>query len=338
MDQRIFISYSRTDGEFVKRLIADVINQGLNIWLDQRDIAAGQRWDRVIEQALQECDIFVVVLSPNSVASENVLDEISFAIQENKRILPVLYQNCEIPYRIARVQFVDFRGEYEPALHHLVAEVRNLPHAQPAKAKPVRRTWMIVLWVLIACVFIPACLGGGYWLYKNLFQPTPTHIFEPTEPPVTEPSVSEVPLSPTEINPDLPPTFGNVINLEAWFLNDPQMFYFQSGGPVNLSYLIDMRTSNPCNGYASEAPNMIINMAGDSNILKFLYKTSDGNPATLVLQMPNREVIYCPASSDQSEWVFDQAPAGEYRIWIGTFGNNAQDGILYITHDEFFYP
>ncbi|NIV92430.1 hypothetical protein GWN42_06400 [candidate division KSB1 bacterium] len=50
----------------------------------------------------------MVILSPTSVASENVMDEVGFALEEKKRIFPVLYRRCKIPFRIRRIQRSDF--------------------------------------------------------------------------------------------------------------------------------------------------------------------------------------------------------------------------------------
>ncbi|HUI88299.1 MAG TPA: toll/interleukin-1 receptor domain-containing protein [Anaerolineales bacterium] len=106
--RRTFISYSRVDKEFAVALGTELRNSGINIWLDQFDIPTGVRWDDEIENALRECEIFLVVLTPTSSASENVKDEIGYAIDHGKQILPVLLKDCEIPLRLRRFQYVDF--------------------------------------------------------------------------------------------------------------------------------------------------------------------------------------------------------------------------------------
>jgi hypothetical protein len=91
----IFVSYSRADSAFALRLVEDLKMAGVNIWLDQLDIDAGVAWDRAVEDALFRCPSMLVILSDVSVNSENVRDEISFALSRQKRILPVLYRDCE---------------------------------------------------------------------------------------------------------------------------------------------------------------------------------------------------------------------------------------------------
>jgi hypothetical protein len=104
-----FVSYSRKDSEFALRLVRDLTASGVRVWLDQANIGAGQRWDRTIEVALTGCDRVLVILSSAAVESESVMDEISFAIEKRKEIIPVLYQDCAVPFRLRRFQNIDFR-------------------------------------------------------------------------------------------------------------------------------------------------------------------------------------------------------------------------------------
>ena len=116
-----FISYAREDSEFVLRLGTDLRAAGADIWVDQLDIPAGQPWDRAIQRALEACERVIVVLSPSAVESENVMDEVGFALNAKKRIVPILHEPCTVPYRLARLHYVDFTGNREAALTKLVS-------------------------------------------------------------------------------------------------------------------------------------------------------------------------------------------------------------------------
>ena len=120
---KAFVSYSRADTDFVLRLCQDLRAAGASIWLDQLDIHPGEEWDEAIERGLSECGRMLVVLSPKSVTSENVLDEIGYALSRKKRIIPVLYRDCEVPYRLNRIQYVDFRNAYEEPLKYLLLAI-----------------------------------------------------------------------------------------------------------------------------------------------------------------------------------------------------------------------
>src|SRR5262249_15492114 len=72
---QLFTTYARKDKVFAKRLADDLSKSGLQIWMDTRDIPAGNKWDREIQNGLDTSNIMLVLLSPASVASENVTDE-----------------------------------------------------------------------------------------------------------------------------------------------------------------------------------------------------------------------------------------------------------------------
>lgn len=130
-----FISYARADQDFALRLAHDLRAAGADIWLDQLDIASGQRWDHEVHRALGACESFIVVLSPTSVASENVLDELAFALDKKKTVLPVLYQSCDMPFRLIRIQYSDFTGEYARGMKNLLS-VLKIPAPKPPTAAP----------------------------------------------------------------------------------------------------------------------------------------------------------------------------------------------------------
>jgi TPR repeat protein len=119
-DKPIFFSYSRTDSAFVLKLAKDLRKAGANIWLDQLDIKAGSHWDSSIETALNTSTSVIIVLSPASVASNNVMDEVSFALETNKTVIPILISECVVPFRLRRVQRVNFIGDYQEALNQLM--------------------------------------------------------------------------------------------------------------------------------------------------------------------------------------------------------------------------
>lgn len=124
-----FLSYSRADQGFALRLATDLRAEGVAIFVDQWDIRPSEHWDRAIERAVDCCRGLVVILSPRSVASDNVMDEISFAIEKRKSVLPVMIEKCVLPLRITRMQVIDATGPYQPALRQCLAELGRSPAA-----------------------------------------------------------------------------------------------------------------------------------------------------------------------------------------------------------------
>lgn len=117
--KKIFFSYSRNDTAFAVKLATDLKKEGYDIWIDQEDIRAGSEWDMEIEKALSTCDCVVFIQSEKSAASPNVLDEVYYALEENKTVIPVIIKESKAPFRIKRLQHIDFTNSYEAGLKSL---------------------------------------------------------------------------------------------------------------------------------------------------------------------------------------------------------------------------
>lgn len=135
----LFLSYARTDAEFALKLAKSLRSAGANLWIDQLDIRAGDRWDRAVQQALTKAEGLLIILSPHAVDSTNVMDEVSFALSKNKRIVPVLYKPCEIPYRWEPIERVDFTKGFSHGLERLLSDLgvkKVTEESQPAQPLP----------------------------------------------------------------------------------------------------------------------------------------------------------------------------------------------------------
>ena len=131
---KYFFSYARRDSEFVLKLAKELREAGAILWLDQLDILGGQRWDRAIEEALEACQGVIVVLSPESLASNNVMDEVSYALDQGKLVVPILLRSGTIPFRLRRVQHVDFTAGYDTGFSQLLRSLHIAPG--PVRAQP----------------------------------------------------------------------------------------------------------------------------------------------------------------------------------------------------------
>jgi hypothetical protein len=132
----IFISYSRRDSELVTRLYEDIQAQGLAVWMDRNAIEAGTLWRSSIVAGIEECRVFLLVVSAASQQSRNVAKELALAESNGKPILPVLIDKTPIQadfgYCLAGIQFVDmFRKGYADCLAEILAAIPRLS-AEPA--------------------------------------------------------------------------------------------------------------------------------------------------------------------------------------------------------------
>jgi len=131
-----FFSYCREDSEFALRLAEQLKAAGAVVWMDQLDIDAGQEWDSAIEDAVTRCPRMLLILSTASVQSRNVRNEIAFALDEGKAIIPVLYQDCKLPLQLRRIQHIDFRTDHARGLKALLRILGVQPSEEPTIPAP----------------------------------------------------------------------------------------------------------------------------------------------------------------------------------------------------------
>lgn len=79
-----FISYARTDGEFVDRLHADLQDNGVRCWRDTEDMKIGDRMRSAIDRAIRIHDKVVLVLSERSIQSDWVESEVESALEKER--------------------------------------------------------------------------------------------------------------------------------------------------------------------------------------------------------------------------------------------------------------
>jgi hypothetical protein len=123
---RVFISYSRKDEPFVRRIATDLDGYGVSVWLDVDEIPAGMKWSAAIQEGLITCDAMIIVISPDSMASRNVEDEWQYYLDRAKPLIPVRRAPADIHFQLNRLQYIDFHEqEYDIALGLLRAELER---------------------------------------------------------------------------------------------------------------------------------------------------------------------------------------------------------------------
>jgi WD40 repeat protein len=88
----LFISYSRRDGDYAKRLNNALQALGSDVWIDWEDIPKASDWLNEIYSGIDAANAFVLIVSEHSLKSEVCNYEISHAIRASKRIIPLIRQ------------------------------------------------------------------------------------------------------------------------------------------------------------------------------------------------------------------------------------------------------
>ena len=97
----VFISYSSRDRREALQIRRLLEEHDCVVWLDAFDINAAANLEEQLTSNIGRADLFCLLLSPTSVASEWVATEIDEAVRQrasrNLGILPVLLRPCRIP-------------------------------------------------------------------------------------------------------------------------------------------------------------------------------------------------------------------------------------------------
>jgi TIR domain len=126
----VFLSHNHADKPFVRRLAADLDNQGIPYWLDEAEIKIGESLIEKIRAGIDKVDFVAVVLSPNSVASPWVQREVDVAMNQEimgrrVKVLPLMYRACDLPGFLLGKRYADFTEDtrYANALEDLVKSI-----------------------------------------------------------------------------------------------------------------------------------------------------------------------------------------------------------------------
>ncbi len=112
---KVFISYSRKDKDFVRRLHEALNANGMNAWVDWEGIPLSADWMAEITTAIQSADAFLFIISPDSLNSKVCGDELGLGLRYNKKLIPILYRPPEkeqaMHEKIAATNWVYMRAE-----------------------------------------------------------------------------------------------------------------------------------------------------------------------------------------------------------------------------------
>ena len=128
----LFVSHSSRDDAFGLKLVKDLRREfggDEAVWYDSEGgLYGGDSWWRRIVSVLDTCDVFVIIISPNSMTSKWVLKELDIATVEGKRIVPILYRQSDaVPADLRAIQHISFldAGQYNVAFNKLVEALRR---------------------------------------------------------------------------------------------------------------------------------------------------------------------------------------------------------------------
>src|SRR6267378_181267 len=122
----LFISYSRKDKDFVRRLDEALKSRGREAWVDWEDIRPTEDFMQAIYGAIEGADSFIFVLTPDSIASIPCGREIAHAAAQNKRMVPIVAREVNsdtVPEALRKLNWILCRDsdDFEKATDTLIS-------------------------------------------------------------------------------------------------------------------------------------------------------------------------------------------------------------------------
>jgi hypothetical protein len=124
----VFISYSRNDGDFARKLNEQLQINGRSTWFDQDSIASGADFQKEIYKGITSSNNFVFLISQKSIESPYCADEVAYAALQGKRIITLRVEPVAtelLPPALASVQWIeagkdkDFAGIFSQLIRTL---------------------------------------------------------------------------------------------------------------------------------------------------------------------------------------------------------------------------
>lgn len=107
--ERVFVSYSHTDHEWVQEFVDELTTKGIDAWLFDKQIAVGEPIADKLENALRSSDTLVIIFGPDSLNSPAVFFELGVALGVGKRVIAVVDRGvllADLPETIRTRRFV----------------------------------------------------------------------------------------------------------------------------------------------------------------------------------------------------------------------------------------
>lgn len=120
-----FLSYAREDLPFVRRLAAALQARNREVWVDLEDVIPSARWREEIRTGITTADAVVFVITPDSVASVVCREELDYATEAPKRLVPIIARKtstASVPQTLAELSWLSFLDDvdFEAGVDRLV--------------------------------------------------------------------------------------------------------------------------------------------------------------------------------------------------------------------------
>lgn len=130
MAHDVFISYSSKDKAIADAVCHFLENGSIKCWIAPRDITPGCDYADIIEEAIKNAKLFIIIFSSNSSSSQWVKSELNIAFSEQIPIIPFKIDESEMlgsnRLILNKTHWIDAYPKYELKLETLVDSAKKI--------------------------------------------------------------------------------------------------------------------------------------------------------------------------------------------------------------------
>jgi TIR domain len=106
-----FISHSSLDASTARELCTRLESRGVTCWIAPRDVTPGNPYADEIVRGIEGCTWLILLSTPNSISSDNVMNELEQAFRLHRAILTIMVKGAtvsrQLGYYIARLHWIE---------------------------------------------------------------------------------------------------------------------------------------------------------------------------------------------------------------------------------------
>lgn len=136
---KVFISHASRDyrdiegnviqGNAISEIIKILADNNIEYWIDEKGLISAKGWCKQIKDAIDSCNIFLYVSSEKANKSENTANEIRYALDFKKIIIPFKLDKSDfhndIDLELRRIHFLRYYEDRTKALQDLILTIKN---------------------------------------------------------------------------------------------------------------------------------------------------------------------------------------------------------------------
>lgn len=143
MDHDVFISYSSKNTPIAELVLDELQKASIKCWMAPKSLNGGDEYEEIIDQAIKNCKVFVLVFSENAVSSRWVNSELTIAFNEYKHIIPFKIDQTilegKMKVKLIQSHVINAYPEVSAKINELVRSVQATLAAIENQAEDVER-------------------------------------------------------------------------------------------------------------------------------------------------------------------------------------------------------